>query len=407
MFGAMLGAGGCAPRERALEPGSYRAVLTSSGGELPFGLDVAREESGYVLYVINGPERIRVPEVQTADGRVHARMPGYDTTLDARIGRDGRLEGHMTMLRPGGKRQSLPFAATLGQTWRFFEDPPTDNADVSGRWAVQITTDDGAKLACVAEFSQSFAQVHGTLLTPFGDARFLSGEVHGDKLYLSRFDGGNAHLYRASIDEDGTLQGETWGDTIGHYRWTAQRDPDAALELASAVTGANDTDAALEFAVPDLEGRTVTHLDPRFVAKVVILTVSGSWCPNCHDEAVVLNDLYAAYHDRGLEIVSLMFEYHDDPALARSAVLRFRDKYRIQYPLLLAGTTDEDSLARTLPQMHGIYAYPTTLILDRRGHVRRVDSGFAGPATGARYDNLRFDLSRFVEALLSEPAPAT
>ena len=102
-----------------------------------------------------------------------------------------------------------------------------------------------------------------------------------------------------------------------------------------------------------------------------------------------------------------MFEYHDDPALARSAVLRFRDKYRIQYPLLLAGTTDEDSLARTLPQMHGIYAYPTTLILDRRGHVRRVDSGFAGPATGARYDNLRFDLSRFVEALLSERAPAT
>jgi thiol-disulfide isomerase/thioredoxin len=65
------------------------------------------------------------------------------------------------------------------------------------------------------------------------------------------------------------------------------------------VTGANDTDAALEFAVPDLEGRTVTHLDPRFVGKVVIVTVAGSWCPNCHDEAVVLNDLYAAYHDRG------------------------------------------------------------------------------------------------------------
>jgi len=397
---------GCARRVRVLEPGSYRAALTLSGGELPFGLDIAREESGYVLYVINGPERIRVPEVETADGRVHARMPGYDTTLDARIGR-GRLEGHVTMVRPGGKRQSLPFVATLGETWRFFEHAPRDNADVSGRWAVQITTDDGASLAGLAEFSQSFERVDGTLLTAFGDARFLSGEVHGDDLYLSRFDGGNTHLYRARVDRDGMLQGESWGGTIGHYRWTAQRDPDAALELASAVSDSNDTEAALEFAVPDLDGRTVTPLDPRFAGKVVIVTVSGSWCPNCHDEAVVLNDLYASYRDRGLEIVSLMFEYHEDPSLARAAVLRFRDKYRIEYPLLLAGTTEEGSIANTLPQMHGIYAYPTTLILDRRGHVRRVDSGFAGPATGARYDNLRVDLARFIEALLAEPVPRT
>jgi hypothetical protein len=39
-----------------------------------------------------------------------------------------------------------------------------------------------------------------------------------------------------------------------------------------------------------------------------------------------------------------LFEYHDDPAARPAAVLRFRHKYRIQYPLLLAGTTDEDSI---------------------------------------------------------------
>ena len=36
-------AGGCESRSRELQPGSYRAVIELPGGELPFGLEVARE----------------------------------------------------------------------------------------------------------------------------------------------------------------------------------------------------------------------------------------------------------------------------------------------------------------------------------------------------------------------------
>ena len=50
--------------------GTWRATLESPGGELPFGLDILQENGRYVAFIVNGPERIRVPEVEVADGRI-------------------------------------------------------------------------------------------------------------------------------------------------------------------------------------------------------------------------------------------------------------------------------------------------------------------------------------------------
>jgi len=73
-------------------------------------------------------------------------------------------------------------------------------------------------------------------------------------------------------------------------------------------TGVKDPSAPLNFSFPDLDGRTVSLSDERFRGKVVVVAISGSWCPNCHDEAQYLVELYAKYHDKGLEIVALDFE---------------------------------------------------------------------------------------------------
>jgi thiol-disulfide isomerase/thioredoxin len=344
---------------------------------------------------------VRVPEVEVANGRVVARMPGYQNVIDARIGRR-ELDGELRILGPDGF-EARPFVATLGETWRFFETAPLDNADVSGLWSVQIETDDGIELPGIAQLEQSFGRVTGTVVTPLGDHRFLEGEVRDDELYLSRFDGGSVYLYRGRVDDGGTLAGECWGGMLGHFRWSARRDPDAALPSATTVP---DSAGPLELAAVDLDGRSVSLRDPRFAGKVVIVTVSGSWCPNCHDEAALLDELYAGYRERGLEIVSLMFEYPKDPGTVRSAVQRFAATHGIEYPLLLGGTVNAESLERALPQLSGVHAYPTTLFVDRQGRLRRVHAGFTGPATGDRYDDLRQSFVRTVEDLLREPDAA-
>jgi thiol-disulfide isomerase/thioredoxin len=395
-------AAGCGPRSRELQPGSYRAELEVPGGELPFALDVAREEQGFVLYLINGKERVRVAEVTIAAGRLKARMPGYENTLTARISGD-ELEGEVTLLRTGGQKQVLPFRAELGPAWRFFEEPLTDNADFAGRWSVTFTDDDGKQSPGVGEFVQSFGTVTGTVLTPAGDYRFLAGDVRGDELYLSRFDGAQAHLYRAKLDARGKLVGEHWSGKFGHERFVAVRNPDAALDASSVATGLKDPGVKLEFEFPDLDGTRVSFADPRFQGKVVIVALAGSWCPNCHDEAAFLVPLYGKYRGQGLEIVSLMFEHFGDFAQAAAATRRFRKEFGIDYLTLVAGTSDKVEAAKALPQLTGVFAFPTTIFVDRTGRVRKIHAGFSGPATGQHYTALTQDFTALVETMLAEP----
>lgn len=393
----------CGSRSRELEPGSYRAVLELPGGELPFGLDVAKEESGLVLYLVNGEERVRVAEVTAAEGRLSASMPGYENTLTAEI-RGGRLQGEVSLLRAGGERQVLPFRARAGQAWRFFEEPATDNADVSGRWSVTFTSDDGKQSPGVAEFTQSFERLDGTILAPTGDHRYLAGEMRGDELFLSRFDGASAYLYKARVDADGHLVGEYWSGKTGHQRFRAERDPDAVLDMSAVETSLKDPEVKLEFSFPDLDDQRVSLSDARFKGKVVIVTLAGSWCPNCHDEAAFLTQLHRDLRGQGLEVVSLMFEHFGDFTQAAAATRRFRAKFGIEYTTLVAGTSDRDEAAKALPQLTGVFAFPTTIWVDRAGTVRKIHAGFSGPATGSHYTELTREFTEFTQQLLAEPA---
>ena len=217
-------AAGCESRSRELQPGSYRAVLELPGGELPFGLEVARENDRSVLLLVNGEERLRVEDVTVAEGQVTAKLAGPGNTLTARV-TGKRLEGEVSIPRPGGGREALPLRAQLGQAWRFFETPSTDNADVSGRWTVTFVGEQGSQGPGIAEFAQSFERVTGTVPLPSGESGLLAGEVRGDELYLSRFDGASATLLRTRVAADGALLGEYWSGSTEHGRFRAVRSP--------------------------------------------------------------------------------------------------------------------------------------------------------------------------------------
>jgi len=150
----------------------------------------------------------------------------------------------------------------------------------------------------------------------------------------------------------------------------------------------------------------VSHTDPEFRDKVVILSIGGSWCPNCHDEAPFLSELYKDFHARGLEIVGLMFENDPDPKVSRPRVQTFIKRYGVQYPMLIAGTTQPSPTSKTidqaLPQLVNFGAYPTTIFLGRDGRVRSMHAGFASPATGAEHVRLKQEIRELVERLLAE-----
>lgn len=391
---------------RELQPGSYRATVELPGGKLvPFGLDVAREEKGLVLYLLNGEERVRVDEVQAGAGRFTAHVPGYETTLGAEV-RGGELHGEVVLTEAGGKPRRLPFEARLGETWRFFAEALPSNADFAGRWQVTLTDAAGGRSEAVALLGQQFERVTGTVLTPTGDERFLAGEAHDEELRLSRFDGGGIVLYEGRLDAQGRLTGRTWSAAGDERRFVATRNPDASIEASAVATRLQDPAAGFHFSFKDPDGRVVASTDPRFAGKVLLVNLAGSWCPNSHDEAALLSALYRQYRSRGLEVVSLMFERHAGFEPAAAAVRRFRIAHGLEYPTLVAGVFDRPGPAPALPQLEGVAALPTAIFIDRSGRVRRIHTGFAGPAAGLAHELLVQDFSATLAGLLAESEAA-
>jgi thiol-disulfide isomerase/thioredoxin len=383
--------------------GIYRGVLSVAGGDLPFGLELAEEDGEVVAYLINGPERVRAIDVRLEGDELEIRMPGYPHRLEARFV-DARFEGTVHFLRPRGVIKDVRFVGMPGQDWRFFPKPDAKPADFSGRWAITFRDGkSGSESAAIAELTQRGHEVWGTVMRPSGDDRYLAGEARGDTLFLSRFDGGSAYLYLARLGPDGLLSGDFHSQGGTHDTWSGRRDKNATLEDPARMTGLKAGTGRFEFSFPDLDGKLHAFPDERYQGKVVLVTIGGSWCANCHDEAVFLRELLAARKAKGLEVIQLMFEYTPDFESAAAAARDFVEKFSIDYPVLIAGTTTDDDVLKKLPQLTAFKAYPTMLAIDRKGRVRATHTGFSGPATGEHYEEQSRELTALVDGLLAEP----
>jgi thiol-disulfide isomerase/thioredoxin len=381
--------------------GHYRVVLTLPGGELPFGLELKREGTTTVGYLLNAQERLRCSEVSIQGSHVEIQMPGFMNRIIADAS-NGSLKGELERTRPGAELQHIPLSAHLGDHYRFFPASVPKSATVAGRWAVVfVDAGDGSKEKGVGEFSQSGDRVTGTFLAETGDHRFLEGQVRGDELFLSVFDGSHVFLYHAKLTSSGILQGDWWSGLTGHESWTGIRDEHAVLPDAYALTHMKDPSKPFAITFPDQTGKPTSLDDPRFRGKVLIVALAGSWCPNCHDEAAFLEPFYREYRAKGVEVVSLMFEYFGDFPRAAEATERFRKHYGIDYTTLIAGISNKDDAGKRLPMLDRVVAYPTTIFIDRSGHVQKIHTGFSGPGSGAHYDVLVKEFRTEVDHLLA------
>ncbi len=388
--------GGCTRSSDLLVPGNYRAVLAVPGGDLPFQLRVTIEKGAPRAIIQNGSENVRITEIARAGNHVVLRIPGYANQLEVQASEEG-YRGDAVMVRPGGKTIRLPLSITRHQSWRFFQNADDHPMKVGGRWSIRFS-DEGGSSPAIGEFTQDGAHVTATILDPTGDHRFIEGEVRGQNLLLSRFDGGSAYLYHATLQADGTLVGKWWSGAWHVSDLVAHRDEHATL--TDPATG--QWPERLSFSFPDLDGKMVSSTDTRFQGKVTIVSLGGSWCPNCHDEAAFLLPIYRDLRDRGLEVVFLEFEHFGNMPEAVAANRRFAQKIDIPWPILVAGISDRENAVSKLPDLKKIFAFPTTLVIDRHGKVRDFQSGFTGPATGAHYDVFKAEFTKLIADLLAE-----
>ncbi|HET7468130.1 MAG TPA: TlpA disulfide reductase family protein [Gemmatimonadales bacterium] len=369
-------------------------MLDLEGATLGFGLEIQGAPGALRGRLCNGRRCEPFSKVSLQGDSLKLEIADYAASITARLSRDS-LTGTYRNVGNRGPRV-IPFRAARGH-WSVTPGP----AALVGRWDASFFSDFGTSPR-VFEFRNGPDGLEGTMISNTGDYGHFAGEVRGDSFALAHFDGSFVYLLTGARHGD-TLRGVFHAGVRTQTPWIAVRSTGAPhLKSPTEITTA-DTSGPFRFAFPDLQGRIVTQSDRRFRGKVVVLDIFGTWCPTCHDAAPGLVRLYRKYHARGLEIVGLAYEVTGDSAVDARQVRRFRDKFRIPFPLLLAGINDTEAAAESLPQLHGFTSFPTTVLLGRDGRVRRVRAGFWGPATGAQHQRLLEEMDREVERLLSEP----
>lgn len=380
-----------------LKEGVWRGVFTANDFDIPFNFNVERNKKSVNVYLINGSEKVQVDSIRVERDSVIIPVDVYDTYLIAKVKGDS-LNG---FLRRGSATKGTPFYAVHNQSFRFNELSSQPDIEVSGKWSVNLINQKAETRHTIGLFSQRGSEVTGTILTTTGDFRYLQGIVDGDSIKLSSFGGSSPSLLRARRVENNRLEGEYLSPT-GKTIFEAVRNDTVELPDPYTLTYLKDGYDKFSFSFPDLTGKQVSLADEKYKDKVVVVTIMGSWCPNCLDEAAFLAPWYQQNRHRGVEIIALSFERKDDLDFARERLGKFIQRFNVQYDVLFAGPADKVVAGEKLPSLSAVLSFPTTIIIDRKGKVRKIHTGFYGPATGAYYDEFIKQFNEQIDLLTNE-----
>jgi len=380
--------------------GRYDATIHVGDLVIPFRFELSGDRANPQGTFFNGEERLTSSSGRLSDGVLNLQWDYLATRLEATY-KDGVIDGqYIGSVGPRDKGahsfRAVPAANAL------VSDP--NAPPIAGLWIIPNNSPKGEK-AWRFVVQQKGGEVSAAILRVDGDTGAITGTYKNGKFVLSHFSG-----YRPSVLEIAFLKN---GDLDilqnGKTKLSAVR---AEIAQAKGIplpadsdrhTGVKDASEPFRFSFPDLNGELVSNTDARFRNKVVLVEVTGSWCPNCHDEAPFLVEMYRKYHDRGLEIVALSFEEADqlrDPVRLRA----FVKKYGIEYTMLLCGEQDDAKLKLT--QADNWNAWPTTFFLGRDGLVHSVHAGFPSTGSGDLFRQAKVDFITEVERLLADKANA-
>ncbi len=419
------------PAEASSIVGRWDAALLNNGPAVAFRLDISGSGPNLRGTLYDGFKPYDATTTATfKDGQLVLKAEHYLTTITATL-KNGELFGK-TVLEGPNYISRYDFHAV-----HHVDAPTTSQAapQIAGSWEIPLGTPSSkGEKAFRFIVQQNGPDVAASILRVDGDTGSYSGTFKDGKWVLSHFDGSRPGVIEVSAKQDGTLEviahnealnrafeGNAGGKSGSGQKYTEERYGDDTPkyiayrpEIARAKglpepenylthTTIRDTHEKFTFKFPDVDGHLVSSDDPRFKDKVVLAIVTGTWCPNCHDEAQYLVQLDKKYRETGLAIVALDFEEPEQQgSLARERA--FVKQYGVKYTYLIAGAPAE--MWEKVPQLVNLNTWPATVFIGRDGRVRAVHSGFASPASGEFNRQLKEEFTSNIERLLAEPVPA-
>lgn len=383
-------------RPKKIKEGHWRTEFyLTENDTLPFSFYYYQKEKKVVI--INASERITLKNIEINGSKISVKFPIFNSELIGKITSKKTVEGFWHNYSKGPDYK-IPFKSTFGIFERFLIEQSNADSFV-GKWEVTFDYNNKPDKA-IGVFKEHFGTIQGTFLTETGDYRFLGGTSFGNQLKLSCFDGSHAFLFNAELKND-TL----WGDFLSgsHYKtnWYAVRNDNFELRDPEKLTFVADKNQPLAFTFKNSDNTDYSYPNNFVKNKVVLIQILGTWCPNCMDETNYLKTVYAK-HKNNLEIIGVGFEAGKTDEIKLETIKRYKTHMEVEYPVLLGGDACKPCAVKAFPMLNDIISFPTLLIIDKTGKIRKIHTGFSGPSTGHYYTDFVSETNAFIEKLIAE-----
>jgi len=366
--------------------------------QVPFNFEIRKTDNGDPkIFFLNAEEKFDGGRVQQTADSLLISLDQFDNQLAFAIRGNATLSG--VLRRQDGKGTPIPVTAETGQRYRFKETGTPPAGNFSGTYDITFHGENGKEEKAVGLLQQDGSKLRATFLRVTGDSRYLQGIVEGDHFYLSSFIGSGPSYYKGSFTKDGQLSGEIEG-ARGSQHFSGIANSAAALPDPYKLTYLKEGYHSFDFSFPDVDGKLISPKDEKYKNKVVIVTIGGTWCPNCVDEAGFLAPWYKANRSRGVEIIALQYERQTDPVFVKKVLTRQKERFGIEYDQVFAGIADKAGVAASLPALNNFLSFPTTIIIDKKGRVAEIHTGYTGPATGKYYEDFIKAFNEEIDTLL-------
>ncbi len=371
-----------------------------NGEEIPFNFSVRTDSVGkFVVYFINGPEEYYGGSLIQVKDSLQIWINQFDRLMTIGIKNNKILKG--IWRRQTNGEDAYPISVEQHNTQRFIWDKESTPQKFEGKYDVIFTNDSGKQIKAIGLINQEGNKGGVTFLRPSGDSRYSYGSIQGSEFKFSLFIGYSPLMFTGSIEVDGSIKGIQQGlKSVQLIR--AYRNEAATLPNPATLTQLKDSQVPINFSLPNIKGKKISLEDSIYFNKPIILTIGGTWCPNCADEAKFLSSWYKENKKRGIEVITTQFEIKDELGYAQKTMLRFKEKFGIEYEQIFGGLSNGESVLKTFPTLKNFTGFPTTLFIRSDRTIQNIHAGFAGPATGKFYQSFIDSFNKHADELLNK-----